>query len=570
MSKYVFVTFAPIQSFIEKSRKLRDLYGASLILSYLSTQLLKAAKTGGAEVVSPGLPGFSKGMPNRILVKGHFPSQTASNALIAAWGQVLEQCRTWLETQVEDLFNLPNIEQLVKSLELKNQPETIQTWNLWKTEWHKWKNYTWELFWGTGATPDEARQDLETRKLSRRWTAINWIGESSSISGSDAIAYPRLEAKDLNLKQGFPISEKSIIDDFYKTLAWMFDHHHRDWSKLMENSEIEGKFIDENERLSIPELVKRLVTYPQIADALGIEYPPKFREMVRQIPKGNGTTETPDLKGHWTGWFMGDGDRLGKHLRTLANKGDDKIYRFSEIIRTWGKDFQKEFPPELGGIVYAGGDDFLGIIYSSEYESPIPGYRAFEQLIKLNESWNTIQPQVKPLVNQPVTVSVGFVWAGPGVPQRDVLQHCREAQKEAKKRDRDRVTIRIVFNNSQYIEWTTPWQYLNILNHYRDLDGQSNWSHVYSDLAQLKSRHALGFGIDQIDRQLEPSELKDCCQGALEFLELYFPSQGKRVKKNQRQIFQFLETQLERNREIILWIEGLIEIGWHLLGDRLE
>lgn len=47
---YTAITFAPVQSFIEKSRKLRDLYGSSLILSYLADQLCDAAR---ATLASP-------------------------------------------------------------------------------------------------------------------------------------------------------------------------------------------------------------------------------------------------------------------------------------------------------------------------------------------------------------------------------------------------------------------------------------------------------------------------------------------------------------------------------------
>ena len=45
---YTAITFAPVQGFIEKSRKLRDLYGASQILSYLSQQIVKLANPEAA------------------------------------------------------------------------------------------------------------------------------------------------------------------------------------------------------------------------------------------------------------------------------------------------------------------------------------------------------------------------------------------------------------------------------------------------------------------------------------------------------------------------------------------
>jgi len=77
---YTAVSFAPVQGFIEKSRKLRDLFGASLILSYLSQELCRAAdSTIGCKVISPALIHVQEGMPNRILVQGNF-EQTSSHS----------------------------------------------------------------------------------------------------------------------------------------------------------------------------------------------------------------------------------------------------------------------------------------------------------------------------------------------------------------------------------------------------------------------------------------------------------------------------------------------------------
>jgi CRISPR-associated protein Cmr2 len=37
-------------------------------------------------------------------------------------------------------------------------------------------------------------------------------------------------------------------------------------------------------------------------------------------------------------------------------------------MRQWGQQFQRDFnQTELGRIIYAGGDDFLGIVYNSQF-----------------------------------------------------------------------------------------------------------------------------------------------------------------------------------------------------------
>jgi len=70
---YTAITFAPVQGFIEKSRKLRDLYGSSLLLSFLAEVICRGAKQKGHRLVSPALVNNAKGTPNQILIQGQYP-----------------------------------------------------------------------------------------------------------------------------------------------------------------------------------------------------------------------------------------------------------------------------------------------------------------------------------------------------------------------------------------------------------------------------------------------------------------------------------------------------------------
>ncbi|MBN3947068.1 MAG: CRISPR-associated protein Cmr2 [Nostoc sp. NMS7] len=526
VAKYTAITFAPVQGFIEKSRKLRDLYGASLILSYLSQQLVQEFhKPPELEVISPASHNLQKGMPNRILIKGVVSKEQAKAILLSAWKDILKVCRCWIEEKISDKYH-------------------------WEREWTLWGSHTWEIFQGSGETITEAMEKLETNKLSRAWTAVNWIGESSSLTGTDAIAFPGLGAETRNPKSLTYHSEKKEIEYFYAKLAEI----------TQEESETpEGKFIAPKEKLSIPELVKRLVTWHEIQEKLDIEPLEKGFKEIQRKP----TENTP---GQWTGWFMGDGDKVGDHLKDLAAKDNRdkeiknfKIKKFSHAMRDWGKQFGDKFNlrEKLGRVVYAGGDDFLGIIYSKNPNEPISPLKAFEWLMTLNDKWKEH--------GQDITVSVGFVWVAGSVPQRDVLQHCREAEKVAKSLGRNRVTIRVVFNSGQYVQWTCPWDYLHILIKYRDRDGKTfaeweckgrdekdlpNWTHVYSDLAQLKARHAINLKAkdNNVDERI-----------ALNIFNLYFDQQKQYLEDNQEQIVG-----KSNNLELIKWIYGLIHIGWHL------
>ena len=338
--------------------------------------------------------------------------------------------------------------------------------------------------------------------------------------------------------------EKAELKDFYQRLSCVLEN-------LPPDGKPEGKFLAPNERLSIPELVKRLVTRDEdIARNIGIS------------PLESGFSDIIREPEHWTGWFMGDGDKVGKKLQEIAKeKGDEGLNNFSEAMRNWGRNFIKDFPKDLGRVVYAGGDDFLGVIYSTKPEKPPEPIEALEWLMELSDKWKEH--------GQDINLSVGFVWAGHSVPQRDILQHCREAEKRAKSLGRDRVTIRVVFNSGQYVQWTCPWDYLHILKDYRDRDGKTyskwetegkdpklfpNWTHVYKDLAHLKNRHAISFN---------PNEKNPDDRLALTLFQLYF-NDREHLEQNCKHIVGDFPNE---PKELIYWISDLINVGWQLCSN---
>lgn len=563
MSEYTAISFAPVQGFIEKSRKLRDLYGASLILSFLSSKLVQKAESLGLKVISPGLPTIQEGMPNRILIGGKFDRNDVKNTLLKEWQTILQVCRVW----IEDNLGIPK-----NHYHWSQTPDQIGKE---KGEWERWGSYTWEVFWGYGQSVKEAMDDLETRKLKRDWSAINWMGESSSLTGTDAIAWHQLGKESNQPGRTLTDNEQRELKKFYHRLAWILDdpysRNYRTRESIPSDEELEkyfqqdssGKFLAPNEKISIPELVKRLVTLPYLAKKIGME---ELDEGFKDISRDTG---------YWTGWFMGDGDKVGDKLKVLASrhendtqKRDEDLEKFTELMRQWGKDFQgndKLFPQGKGRVIYAGGDDFLGVLYSeetkeSEKPEKVKPIEALNWLLTLETHWQTLQNDIKQQLNLDFTYSVGFVWAGHQVPQRDILQHCREAEKRAKSLGRDRVTIRVVFNSGQYVQWTCPWNYLPILKNYRDRDGKTwgqdpNWTHIYNDWAQLKTRHAIRL------KEKEKDGISAQEQIALALFDLYFNEAGKTFTRERRW------DDLIGGKDdvaIVNWINDLIQVGWQL------
>ncbi|MEH2154963.1 Cas10/Cmr2 second palm domain-containing protein [Nostoc sp.] len=657
---YTAITFAPVQGFIEKSRKLRDLYGSSFILSYIASAICWEARCQGFWVVSPATINLTQGTPNQIIIKGDFGKKDAEEVLNSTWSGVTQACRQWIENKVPGNYS-------------------------WRREWNLWTNYAWEFFWGQGETITAARSNLNEIKRSRNWTAINWTGESSTLSGADAIAIPSLCSNDP--KTWDYQAQQTEIKEFYRQLSYAIgynfiehirtelnqkDYQIRDrligrygqgFIKFLEQRypNIDGKerqelisqygsaIIDPDEELSIPELIKRLITLEAIAAPLQIyttEIPETYRDLNRLNKKKKQSKTEPDNR--WSGWFQGDGDKVGDYLKELSKNPninpDTETNSLSHAMLYWGENHLK---PSLNGtgkgrIIYAGGDDFLGVFYrtppdknflkhlvsylsdklvklSPKLETEITAFKQdfkdkglhkdvkislelsqeFAKIIEENhqnderlknalaeaglnhqEAVNLFSEPVlkaQECLNwfynfnsennglwkqhkKPIGVSVGFVWAAPGVPQRDILQHCRDVEKKAKNLGRNRLAIRILFNGGNYLDWVCPWWCLQeVLEGYCDRNQQTgkqaNWGHIYADVALLESRHAFENQTDI----------------AKALFNIYFPNQE--IILTQHLWHSEGKTGILGNQEadckdvtksLNNWIINLVKIGFHL------
>jgi len=549
---YTAITFAPVQGFIEKSRKLRDLYGSSFLLSYQARAICDAAISQKYKIVSPALINVIQCTPNRIIIRGEtaFPKPAAKAAFDNAWKGVMTACREWIENHVF--------------------PEKTYYW---KRDWKAWTHHTWEFFWGEGATINQASEAVNEDKRSRDWIGINWVGESSTLSGADAIAWHGLGRDNPQFFDS--LDPQQEIAAFYerlsKELGKAFFEINR--IKISENddriAEYGAVFVDPDEELSIPELVKRLITHQAIAHEITArlkqkadpKIPHRINDLAqelnphsfRDLSRLKDQDEKSALPEYYTGWFQGDGDRIGQHLQTLDT---EQLHQFSQAMIDWG---EQELKPQVkavrGRTIYAGGDDFLGVLYrlpaqnqkTAEFQ-PLTGQDCLNFFYKFPQIWAKHQ--------QPITVSVGFVWAAPSVPQRDVLQHCRETEQSAKKNGRDRLAVRILFNGGNWREWVCPWWFLNILA--GEENSQPNWTHFYADVATLKSRHAFRGQTDV----------------ALALFEIYFGKTHRETLWNHQWDIPKKtgilgnrhqnQTEAENIKALNQWIINLAEIGFHL------
>ena len=526
---YTTVTFAPVQGFIEKSRKLRDLYGSSYLLSFIAQSVCLEAKAQGCTVISPALPDITQGLPNQIIIAGQPGEENIRNALMKSWQWIVKGCQEWIKDNISS-----------------SAPYS------WNRDWNLWSEHTWEFFYVEGQ-PDESisqvRQRLNEAKRQRAWTAINWQGESSTLSGADAVAYP-------DMANVLTTGNSELVKDFYDDLRYQLGTHFARWAGLTGVSdekirEYGAAFIDPKEELSIPELLKRLITHQAIIESLKArrtysredydKISPQLDELQKVVTDDFKVETVSQLKSsiakdlevssfrelnrkdgtEWTGWFMGDGDGASDYLKWVGKQSSESegkcTQAFSQGMRDWGKNFKanknhKEL--SYGRIIYAGGDDFLGVMYRTDDrlapKTCLQWLSGFKSQV-WEKGWG--DPKEK------ITASVGFVWASPQVPQRDVLQHARLAEGSAKKAGKDRVAIRVLFAGGNHLEWVCPWRILaeGLFKKYRDRNGvvnaldKASWTHFYNDVAVLESRHAFG------------ATLKESTEVAISLFDVYFP-----------------------------------------------
>ncbi|MEM8613101.1 MAG: type III-B CRISPR-associated protein Cas10/Cmr2 [Cyanobacteria bacterium P01_H01_bin.105] len=530
---YTAITFAPVQGFIEKSRKLRDLYGSSFILSYLATQICNTARSyfncpetvtwPNDPIISPANINVAQGTPNLIFIRGNFPRDNAYQAMHTAWKDLLRYCRKWIEVAVPG-----------PTKDGKGQ-------YTWERPWREWENHAWEFFWATGSSIKAARDQMDQVKYARAWTGINYVGESSTLSGQDSRAWPQL---------GYHASHnRSSADEDTEVRAF--------YRQLSQKIDAQRATITIREQLSIPELVKRLVTIEKVMDGFddipNAETPKSFRKN-RRWTDTPASAEDMERDTLWTGWFQGDGDQVGKYLDQqsqkfeAASEQENTYHEFSEQLRNWGYALDEYLPSPRSGqqvsdalrlrkdgrIVYAGGDDFLGTLYRNAPRNPLKAQECLDWFY-------TFKSDIWSRHDQPISVSVGFVWASPQIPQRDILQHCQLAEKSAKKSGRDRIALRILFSDGKHLEWQCPWRFLTILEDYCDRNGNQNWTHFYNDVAILESRHAF---------------LTDHSAIAHGLMKIYFPAELdniSNVETDKRLLYDLLQNDSLDLDSDILW-----------------
>jgi len=228
-------SIGPVQTFVLQSRRTRDLWGSSYVLSYLSGHALIGARKAGGRRFRPdvendalvkwienpasGNPPLLGSIPNQFTleipdtVQARDVASAAENALLDAWNTVCDE--------VYNTFIAP-ISRF-----------GVETEEIWKRQVHGF----WEFQWVAANT--DALEGLLSRR--KRWRT-HWVGEEP---GDKCMVIPELQEL-----SGHVRATASKLQD-------------RFWDEFRANKTLGALDLRDHERLCAVALVKRL--YPRIA-----------------------------------------------------------------------------------------------------------------------------------------------------------------------------------------------------------------------------------------------------------------------------------------------------------------
>ncbi len=432
--KYLFLlTITPVQEFISHSRKLKDLYGGSHILSEMSRIGLEYAQKKGAVVIFPQKVEGTNSYPNRFLIEISFEneedlkdfSKDVSDEVLGYFQSLNITNNKIVSQHIEDFFQI-----------------------YWSAS--EYNGEYKEAF-------DKVENRLAGAKNSRFFTQLGEVGRKCSICGERNIAvykkpmrfYIEEQRKNLveakksdNLQHGEGLCGVCYMKRISKVKS--FDST-ADIAIMNIPLEIREKFnyLSQDSQLFYEENLDK-----SYFDKNDVDYP--LEECLKEYKQFKG--EIKDFK--QTSYYavvMFDGDDMGKWLSGQKLNDTSKLKEFHKDISLNLAKFAKRAREILkepkGMTVYAGGEDFLGFVNLNNL---------FEVIKELNSEFSTLisEPlQEKYNITDNFTFSAGIVIAHYKTPLGTVLSEARKSEKKAKKNSgKDSVCLTVLKRSGEIRE----------------------------------------------------------------------------------------------------------------------
>ena len=411
-------TIGPVQGFIAQARKLQDLYAGSFLLSYLAKQTMAKAQKLGADILFPDPE--QESAPNRFLMMWEVGNEYA----------LCEICREldkYVRGEWEDIAR-----KVIKETKFTYTGAiSAQISSLIQVY------YASELYKGDesfGECYKNVMKRLGAAKTFRTFTQLDEPpGRKCSVSYEHNAIFYRDDPNNPNKKKSYLVPNANKVTGY--------------------NVGDLNKYIQPDETLGAVTFVKRCLRFaiPEFND----NFPP-----VSDIYKmyGNKLDEDDDKHGYYA-VVMFDGDNMGlwysepdihcmSKIREFQAYLSGKISEFAALKSYAIVDWEKR---QNGVVVYAGGEDFLGVLNLQS---------AFSTLCELRKAFGEID--ISAYTDKKLTFSAGIVIAHIKTPLSEVLGKVREAEHKAKtfySNKKDAYCLTIIRHNGEMTEFIQPFYY---------------------------------------------------------------------------------------------------------------
>ena len=401
------ISIGPVQGFVAQSRRTRDLWSSSYLLSFLAGHAMHGAQSAGGVVIQPavdedllyqwvsgnqanGAPVPKLGsLPNHFVVE---VDTTASQVATAAQEGMREAWR-----KVCDAVWRRYVQPVA--------PHGNGTAEIWDRQVLGF----WEFVWTAGQSGQPGGL-LERRKHWRSHRATDEAGDKCTLM-------PGLQELSGYIR-GQSRAERASQDNF--------------WNQMRESGSLSTLELRENERLSAIGLVKRL--FPLVSrQALG------WNADQVSWPSTLDLDTAADSTAPFYALLLADGDRLGRLVGELGGAA----------VGAALSGFTEEAPvivDKHGGVtIYAGGDDVLAML---------PVEAASDCAAELAGTYRAAFAG-----EDAATLSAAVVIAQARVPLRSVLEESHHLLDDVAKdgNGRDSLAIAVLKGSGKHCQWVSSW-----------------------------------------------------------------------------------------------------------------
>ena len=481
MNEYLFLfTITPVQSFIQQARKTQDLYAGSFLLSHLIRKAAQKAESQAKEedaqarIIFPNLENLS--LPNRFILKlnlqpdklsvfGGQAQETIYDELRNIGEAILKEIRLpkpdFFDRQLENYFSVhwifvPVLENDYHEAYRKIEQMLGAIKNLRDFEQFEER--------GRKCSLDGQNNAIFFRRTSRGKIPayIELINKPTEINsefgilpgeGLSAVSFLKRflhKAKIANVESSFPSTariallhileklednknqnEKALYDDFKSSIG---KSHYDEQLLFRENITVEYFKKQGLDRL-IPEI-------------------DELKEKQRRVHQCIDEKLKQKLSSYYA-LLIFDADDMGKWLsgkflnRKIQNGFNIFHQTLSKQLGEFAKFSHEYLQSYRGKTVYAGGDDFMGLVNLKSL---------FESMKELRIGFNR-KIEMSVYSNKPMTFSAGVIIAHYKTPLSEVLKRARALENKAKNiKDKDSFALAVLRHSGEVHETVWKWQ----------------------------------------------------------------------------------------------------------------